>query len=95
MEMWWWWWGENNRNVVVVAVVEKNNRNLVVVEERKQHKCGGGGGGGVKTIELWEFIAGIMLFVCFYLKLILRLSKFRIIVTYTKLKKKTSLKNAT
>ena len=41
---------------------------------------------------LWEFIACIMLCVCFYLKLVLRLSRFRIIVTHTKLKIKTSFK---
>ena len=37
----------------------------------------------------------IMHCVCFYLKLIIRLSRFRIMVTHTKLKIKTSFKNTT
>ena len=44
--------------------------------------------------NLWEFIAYILLHVCFYLKLILRISRLKIIVTHkhnaedkTKLKK--------
>ena len=43
--------------------------------------------------NLSEFIACIMLYVCFYLKLILRISRFQIIVTHKdKAEDKTKLK---